>query len=160
MLKWTALDKLWRDRNITLCHKTPGHLTVCINIISNGGISSTSDGTIGSTPNGVHVRRGQDKHTGVPYQHHLTQRHVTHNSRLCHRHLLTYHWVQSITASHSSGISVHNALILKITEIWIISVLARPIKLQQPDRSWRNLAWTSRPNRIPNEILNSCIRLW
>jgi len=98
-------------------------LTVSLNIKYDGGISSTSDGTVGSTPNGMHVRRGLDKHTGVspiyrhPYQHHLTQCQMPHTSRLCQRHLSTCYLVQSITENYSSGISVHNTIILQITGI-------------------------------------------
>jgi hypothetical protein len=41
-------------------------LTVCGNIKSDVGTSSTSDGTVGCTANGMHVRRGQDTHIRVP----------------------------------------------------------------------------------------------
>jgi hypothetical protein len=78
---------------------------------------------------------------------------MTHTSRLRQRHLFTYYLVQSITANYSSGISVHSTLILQITGMWIMFVLVRPIKLQQTDRSWRNLAWTSRPNELQTKYL-------
>jgi len=68
-------------------------LTARLNIKCDCSTSSTSEGTVGSTPKGMHVRRGQDKHIGVstiyrhPYQHHLTQCQMTHSSRLCQGYL-------------------------------------------------------------------------
>jgi len=112
-------------------------LTICLNIKPDGGISYTSDGTDGSTPNGMHVRTGQYKLIGVSCQHHLTQCQTTHFQVMPEIFIYIL-----LSPKHCSKLQLRYLSSQRTysPNYRDLNHLARSIKLQQTGRSLRNLS--------------------